>query len=134
MGIHVNAIGHRDAYPVSASALNLNDYFTTKLNDPCDPAYVENGVIDDYLDFPWFKADSTSKEVKAYTDFITALCNFAKKQTRVTATEKQVDNEKYAFRCFLLRLGLIGEEYKQTRKILLQNLEGSSAFKNGGRK
>lgn len=53
MGIHVNAIGHRDAYPVSASALNLNDYFTTKLNDPCDPAYVENGVIDDYLDFTY---------------------------------------------------------------------------------
>ena len=58
----------------------------------------------------------------------------AKKQTRITATEKQVDNEKYAFRCFLLRLGFIGDEYKQTRKILLKNLEGSSAFKNGGTK
>ena len=53
--------------------------------------------IDDFLDFPWFKADSTSEEVKAYTDFITALCEMAKKQTRITATEKQVDNEKYAF-------------------------------------
>ena len=90
--------------------------------------------IDDCLDFPWFKADSTREEVKAYADFITALCNFAKKQTRITATEKQVDNEKYAFRCFLLRLGFIGEEYKKTRKILLRNLEGSSAYKNGGRK
>jgi len=90
--------------------------------------------IDDFLDFPWFKADSTSEEVKAYSDFITALCEMAKKQTRITATEKQVDNEKYAFRCFLLRLGFIGEEYKQTRKILLKNLEGSSAFKNGGTK
>ena len=90
--------------------------------------------IDDCLDFPWFKPDSTREEVKAYADFITALCNFAKKQTRITATEKQVDNEKYAFRCFLLRLGFIGDEYKQTRKILLKNLEGSSAFKNGGTK
>ena len=90
--------------------------------------------IDDCLDFPWFKADSTREEVKAYADFITALCNFAKKQTRITATEKQVDNEKYAFRCFLLRLGFIGEEYKKTRKILLKNLNGSSAYKNGGTK
>ena len=90
--------------------------------------------IDDFLDFPWFKADSTSKEVKAYTDFITALCEMAKKQKRITATPRPVENERYSFRCFLLRLGLIGEEYKQTRKILLQNLEGSSAFKNGGRK
>ena len=51
---------------------------------------------------------------------------------RVTATEKEVDNEKYAFRCFLLRLGFIGAEYKAERKILLKNLTGSSAFRNGG--
>lgn len=47
--------------------------------------------------------------------------------------EKDTDNEKYAFRCFLLRLGFIGAEYKQDRKILLRNLTGSSAFKSGGR-
>ena len=41
------------------------------------------------------------------------------------------DNEKYAFRCFLLKLGFIGDEYKQDRKILLRNFEGSSAFKSG---
>ena len=45
------------------------------------------------------------------------------------ATEKDVTNEKYAFRCFLLRLGFIGAEYKADRKILLKNLTGSSAFK-----
>lgn len=90
--------------------------------------------IDDFLDFPWFKADSTSEEVKAYTDFITALCEMAKKQKRITTTETPVENERYSFRCFLLRLGLIGEEYKQTRKILLKNLNGSSAYKNGGKK
>ena len=47
------------------------------------------------------------------------------------AKEKIVDNEKYAFRCFLLRLGFIGTEYKTERKILLRNLSGSSAFKAG---
>ena len=46
--------------------------------------------------------------------------------------EKETDNDKYAFRCFLLRLGFIGSEYKAERKILLRNLTGSSAFKNGG--
>ena len=88
-------------------------------------------IIDDRLDFPWFRADSTPEEVKAYMAFVTALCDFAKSHTRITAKEKEVANEKYAFRCFLLRLGFIGEEYKQTRKILLRNLEGSSAFKDG---
>ena len=53
---------------------------------------------------------------------------------RVNATEREVDNEKYAFRCFLLRLGFIGEDYKTERKILLRNLSGSSAFKSGAKK
>ena len=48
--------------------------------------------------------------------------------------EKATDNEKYTFRCFLLRLGFIGNEYKQSRKILLRNLSGSSAFKSGAAK
>ncbi|MDD7450824.1 MAG: hypothetical protein PUK76_07235 [Treponema sp.] len=63
--------------------------------------------------------------------FITALCEMSINQKRINATEKDVDNEKYAFRCFLLRLGFIGEEYKAERKILLKNLSGSSAFKCG---
>ena len=62
--------------------------------------------------------------------FITALCNMAKTQTRISPKEKEAENEKYAFRCFLLRLGFIGDEYKTDRKVLLQHLEGSSAHKN----
>ena len=44
---------------------------------------------------------------------------------------EKTENEKYAFRCFLLRLGFIGTEYKKQRKILLSRLNGSSAFKVG---
>lgn len=58
----------------------------------------------------------------------------AKTQKRVTAKEKETDNQKYAFRCFLLRLGFIGDDYKAARKILLRNLEGSGAFKSGNPK
>lgn len=87
--------------------------------------------IGERLDFPWFSADSTPDEMQAYMKFITALVDMAKNQKRITAKEKTVDNEKYAFRCFLLRLGFIGAEYKADRKILLRNLSGSSAFKNG---
>lgn len=82
------------------------------------------------LRFPWFSFDEDAEKVKAYMHFITALCNMAKNQKRITATAKKVDNEKYAFRCFLLRLGFIGEEYKAARKILLSKLNGSSAFKS----
>jgi hypothetical protein len=61
--------------------------------------------------------------------FITAICRMAKNAKRITAKEKEVPNDKYAFRCFLLRLGFIGAEYKETRKQLLKRLEGSSAFR-----
>ena len=63
--------------------------------------------------------------------FITKLCEMAKNAKRVTAKEKESANPKYEFRCFLLRLGFIGDEYKADRKLLLKNLSGSSAFKSG---
>ena len=88
----------------------------------------------DKVSFPWFAEGQDSGSVKAYTHFIAALCDMARNAKRVTAKEKPADNEKYAFRCFLLRLGFIGAEYKEERKILLKNLSGSSAFKNGGTK
>lgn len=66
---------------------------------------------------------------KAYADFVTLLTEFAKNATRVNFMEKEVTNEKYRFRGFLLRLGMIGPEYKTTRKILLENLKGSASFK-----
>ena len=80
--------------------------------------------------FPWF-GEVSFDEAMAYTHFVNALCKMTKEAKRVTAKEKNVDNEKYAFRCFLLRLGFIGTEYKAERKILLRNLSGSSAFKAG---
>lgn len=88
-------------------------------------------VTDSTVKFPWF-AECSIDECKAYTHFISALCELAANAKRVTAKENETDNDKYAFRCFLLRLGFIGSEYKAERKILLRNLTGSSAFRNGG--
>lgn len=48
----------------------------------------------------------------AYLHFVHALCEMACNQKRISVQEREVENEKYAFRCFLLRLGFIGEEYK----------------------
>lgn len=92
-------------------------------------------VIDeDRISFPWFSTMPSVDEIKAYTHFISAICKMSKEQKRISAIEKEVGNEKYTFRCFLLRLGFIGNEYKDERKILLRNLTGSSAFKSGAKK
>ena len=87
-------------------------------------------VTDTKVSFPWFVGTPTPEELKAYDTFICKLCEMARNQKRVNATEKEVENEKYAFRCFLLRLGFIGAEFKTERKILLRNLAGSSAFRS----
>ena len=91
-------------------------------------------VGEDTISFPWFSKLPDADTARAYTNFIAALCKMSKEQKRITASEKEVENEKYAFRCFLLRLGFIGAEYKTDRKILLKNLSGSSAFKSGSKK
>ena len=95
---------------------------------------LEIEITEDKVRFPWFEDGATPDAVKAYTHFVTALCEMARVQKRVTAKEKDTDNDKYAFRCFLLRLGFIGAAYKEERKILLKNLSGSSAFRDGQKK
>lgn len=90
-------------------------------------------ISEDEVSFPWFEELPTPEEIKAYTHFISALSEMAINQKRITVKEKEVENEKYAFRCFLLRLGFIGKDYKDERKILLRNLTGSSAFKGGAK-
>jgi hypothetical protein len=89
-------------------------------------------IEEETISFPWFE-EVTPEEAAAYTKFIAALCEMSRKQKRITAKPKENENEKYAFRCFLLRLGFIGDEFKADRKILLSRLEGSSAFKSGAK-
>jgi len=89
-------------------------------------------VTPDMISFPWFGGrDLDADEVKTYTHLIASLCEMARTQKRIAAKDRDTENDKYAFRCFLLRLGFIGAEFKTERKILLRNLSGNSAFKSG---
>ena len=85
-------------------------------------------VDEEKISFPWCEVIDAD-HFAAYSQFVTAIVKMANEQKRILNREKDVENEKYAFRCFLLRLGFIGDEYKKTRKILLENLSGSAAFK-----
>lgn len=92
-----------------------------------DELPIEEG--EERVTFPWFQADVNPEEIRAYTLFIQKLCEMAIRQKRINQTKKEIVNEKYEFRCFLLRLGLIGDEFKAERKILMRHLTGSAAFK-----
>jgi len=126
----------RNLYTDEAVA-NLHSILAAKKNLICKALGISDVpviVTDEKISFPWFDEVLTPEELEAYEMFICKLCDFAGNQKRINAKEKEVDNEKYAFRCFLLRLGFIGDVYKPARKILLQHLSGSSAFKAGSTK
>lgn len=89
-------------------------------------------INEEAVSFPWFKTDPDAAE--SYAVFIQKICEMAITQKRINKKETKVVNEKYEFRCFLLRLGLIGDEYKKVRKQLMKNLSGSAAFKCGHKK
>ena len=86
-------------------------------------------VTDGKVLFPWFTLSGDADEALAYTQLISKLVEQARTAKRVTMKEKKVENEKYAFRCFLLRLGFIGDEYKTARRVLLKNLTGNGTWK-----
>ena len=92
---------------------------------------TEIEITEEKINFTWFPYTADGDEIAAYTQFISRLCDMARDAKRVSSKPTETDNDKYAFRCFLLRLGFIGKEYKTARKILLRNLTGNSAFRYG---
>ena len=116
------------------NVFNLQNLLESKKTLICKALGIDSIPVDveeTRVTFSWFRELPDADRVKAYTHFIAALCEMSVTQKRISATEKIAENEKYTFRCFLLRLGFIGSEYKEERKILLENLFGSSAFKSG---
>jgi len=83
------------------------------------------------LTFAWFKAGLPHSDVYAYSQFITALCKTAKAKKRVTAQPKSsYDSERFSMRVFMISLDMKGAEFDYARKLMMRNLEGSSASPN----
>lgn len=70
----------------------------------------------------------TIDEIDAFNTLINLVDKSAKAQRHASFKVKETENEKYAFRVWLIRLGMIGDEYKEARKVLLKDLSGNSAF------
>ena len=131
--------------PVTLTISMPRDYFTeqsmnnllqliankeTLLKHALNTESLAVNECEETVEFPWFTVEKDG-DGDAYAKFITMFCEFAKNLKRVVNKPDTSDNEKYAFRCFLLRLGMIGEEYKPVRRVLLRRLTGSSAFRHG---
>jgi len=81
------------------------------------------------ITFKFYKGDVSSEKFQVFTKFVALVNKNAKAKRYASAKVTATDNEKYTFRTWLLRLGMIGPEYKLARKILLEKLSGNGAFR-----
>ena len=105
--------------PLLKKALNIPDLTVREelINDCQD-------VLVFYMFDPVLSSDA--EHLAAYNILVSALCETAKRVKRVYVDECLIVSEKEAFRQFLYRLGLKGDEYRGVRKVLMQNLEGAA--------
>lgn len=83
------------------------------------------------IEFRCFNGTTHAGKIKTYIQLCLAISHQALTQKASTCRKTETTNEKYTFRTWLLRLGMIGEEYKTAREFLLANLDGDIAFKGG---
>ena len=98
--------------------LNLHAAFSTER-----PAHT--------IEFRAFNGTLHAGEIKSYIQLCMAVSHRALSTSTASPRRFDTDNPAYAFRCWLLQLGLIGDEYKTARHHLLKNLPGNAAWRHG---
>ena len=87
-------------------------------------------IEEDRITFEGFPLTDDPKKTKAFMQLASLMGRMAKEQKHTLARPVAAENEKYSFRIWLISLGMKGDEYAQTRKILLAPLSGNAAFKD----
>ena len=82
------------------------------------------------VEFRLFNSTTHAGKIKAYIQFCLAVSAQALNQRCASRRKTQTTNEKYTFRTWLLRLGLIGDEFKTARIHLLEHLDGCIAWRD----
>ena len=78
-----------------------------------------------------FNSTMHAGELRSYVALALALNEQALTQKCARAAKPQTENEKFAMRTYLNRIGLIGSEFETCREVLTRNLSGCSAWRFG---
>ena len=78
-----------------------------------------------------FNSELHAGKIRSYIVLALALNKQALTQKSASSRKPQVENEKFAMRTYLNRLGLIGDEFKNCREHLTKHLNGSAAWRFG---
>ena len=88
-------------------------------------------VSEEEISFPWFTRTGIDGEAAAYAQFITALCQMAREQTRILDKPYDGDNDRFAMRIFMVRMGMKGAQFALARKLMMKHLSGNSGWRYG---
>lgn len=88
-------------------------------------------VTEEKISFPWFTRTGIDGEAAAYAQFITALCQMAREQTRILDKPYDGDNDRFAMRIFMVRMGMKGAQFALARKLMMKYLSGNSGWRYG---
>jgi hypothetical protein len=128
-----------DTITIEIPADNANEYILRALIDSkatlIKAALGADGTgelpiefADGKVKFEWLKFGVEADTIMAWSTFLAAAVKFSKTAKRVTAKDIEVENQKFSFRVFLVKLKLDGAEHKWFRRFILRNLSGDSAF------
>lgn len=119
---------------INAVSIDTLEEFAKVINDGIDAGQIEGESDLDFdlaektIRFSFSHATFEVDEVLAFITLCWQINEQAKKQKFSSTKQWEVENEKYAMRCFLLKLGFVGEAFKTERKILLAKLWGDAAY------
>ena len=86
-------------------------------------------ITTEKVTFTGFPTAPDHEHLTAFAQLAVLMNQQAISQKRIQAKDVNDENEKYALRTWLLRLGMNGPDFKETRKILMENLSGHAAFR-----
>lgn len=129
LGIEKSIIGEEVIKELNKKKIATTDDFQKVIAVKENSIQIEFNFEEQKISFNFIKAKV--ENITAYTQFIELLNQNAKTLKHASAKVSSTDNPKFTFRVFLIRLGMIGDEYKTARKILLEKLEGNAAFRYG---
>ena len=95
----------------------------------CGTAMEGLVITDEKVSFTGFPTAPDYDHLTAFGHLAILMNQQAISQKRIQAKDVNDENEKYAFRTWLLRLGMNGPDFKETRRILMKNLTGHAAFR-----
>lgn len=95
----------------------------------CGTAMEGLVITEEKVSFTGFPTASDYDHLTAFGHLAILMNQQAISQKRIQAKDVNDENEKYALHTWLLRLGMNGPDFKETRKILMENLSGHAAFR-----